>query len=116
MFAHLARARGWSRVRPPPVGGAATGSRSTTAGSHQHDDGLRTCARSRFSGWRVGALYPLARGCRAPRRMMADGAAEFLFGVIEWWPARRAAAAVFLIANLGGAVGRPRPLESQPTR
>ena len=31
MFAHLARARGWSRVRPPPVGGAATGSTSTTA-------------------------------------------------------------------------------------
>ena len=53
------------------VGDGATGSTATTAGSRQHDDGLRTCARSKIPGWRVGALYPLARGCRAPRRIMA---------------------------------------------
>ena len=52
------------------VGDGATGSTATTAGSRQHDDGLRTCARSKIPGWRVAALYPLARGCRAPRRIM----------------------------------------------
>ena len=28
--------------------------------------------RSPISGWRDGALYPLARGCRAPRRIMPE--------------------------------------------
>ena len=30
------------------------------------------CALSAISGWRDGALYPLARGCRAPRRIMPE--------------------------------------------
>ena len=53
------------------VGDGATGSTATTAGSRQHDDGLRTCARSKISVRRDGALYLLAGGCRAPRRIMA---------------------------------------------
>ena len=30
---------------------------------------------SRISGWRDRGLYPLARGCRAPRRILAEGEA-----------------------------------------
>ena len=89
MFAHLARARGGAERRRG--GGAATGSTSTTAGSRQHDDGLRTCARSRFPGWRVGALYPLARGCRAPRRMrpLAPPIPFWCYRVVAGAPRRR---------------------------
>jgi hypothetical protein len=32
----------------------------------------RSEIRGQLSGWRDGALYPLARGCRAPRRIMPE--------------------------------------------
>ena len=40
------------------VGDGATGSTATTAGSHQDDEGLRVCARSKIPGWRVGVFIP----------------------------------------------------------
>ena len=53
-----------SRAREAPE---LPGRRRRPAGSRQHGDGLRTCARSKISGWRVAAPYPLAGRRRAPR-------------------------------------------------
>ena len=47
----------------------AKGSASPPAGLQHHGEGSSPCACCKISGWRGGALYPLARGRRAPRRI-----------------------------------------------
>ena len=42
----------------------ATGSSPKARPIPQHADGSTACSLSAISGWRVGVLYPLARGCR----------------------------------------------------
>src|ERR1039458_7125881 len=54
------------------------------------------CACSKISVWRDGALYPLARGCRAPRRIMPE--LEATAPAIPFWFYRVVAGA----AELGG--------------
>ena len=49
------------------------------------------CALSQISGWRDHCLYPLARGCRAPRRIMPEPWTGRL--PISVWRIRLAAAA-----------------------
>ena len=49
------------------------------------------CALSQISGWRDRGLYPLARGCRAPRRIMPEPWTGRL--PISVWRIRLAAAA-----------------------
>ena len=93
MFAHLARARGGAERGRRRLAAQlrGRGRRPPDRTSMMMD--LRKCARSRFPGWRVGALYPLARGCRAPRRMKAADAANS-----------------FLVLSSGGRrAGPPRP-------
>ena len=46
----------------------ATGSSTTAPRFNNCVEGSPPCFLSDISGWRDGALYPLARGCRAPRR------------------------------------------------
>jgi sugar lactone lactonase YvrE len=50
-------------------GARARGSASPTSRSQQHGQGSPACVRSGISGWRDRALYPLAAGRRAARRI-----------------------------------------------
>jgi len=50
----------------------ATGSSTNARPNPQHGKGSPPCFLSDISGWRDGALYPLARGCRAPRRIKPE--------------------------------------------
>ena len=59
---------------------------------------LRRVLLSQISGWRDHCLYPLARGCRAPRRMTPELAATA--PAIPVWRYRLVAGA----AELGGSV------------
>ena len=72
-------------------GGRAIGSASPPAGWQHRGEGSPPCALSQISGWRDRGLYPLARGCRAPRRILPEPWTGRL--PISVWRIRLAAAA-----------------------
>ena len=72
-------------------GGQAMGSASPPAGWQHRGEGSPPCALSQISGWRDHGLYPLARGCRAPRRILPEPWTGRL--PISVWRIRLAAAA-----------------------
>ena len=72
-------------------GGRAMGSASPPAGWQHRGEGSPPCALSQISGWRDRGLYPLARGCRAPRRILPEPWTGRL--PISVWRIRLAAAA-----------------------
>ena len=58
--------------------GRARGISVVATGLRRRGEGSPASSRSRFSGWRGGALYPLAGGSRAARRRR-----RFLFDLID---------------------------------
>jgi len=67
----------------------------------------RTCARSKLSGWRDGALYPLARGCRAPRLIMGNFTSDSRYCEILFDRIEAAAAPLAASLELGRFATRP---------